>query len=478
MLPMQQPPRVVFPPAGAAPEQVELDRQLNAILRPTTVEDLARKGGPIKAVKERELRELIRQALLQILATTPMPATLDQEQILDRVQGELRQVVGQRAAEQQQVDELARINHDLSEQFARLESEQGDRAGELGLLRAQLADAESLAHQQRDALTTHVALVRELLSEYPPETPIADASEEILARIRILRDLRRQDQGWVSELQKRQHALMTERETIRTQLEAELDRSIQAEVANDELRARIAELEAQGAGRTLLAGPEPALVAELADLRERLGETVARLDAAEAARLKAERDLAGTSGGRAAAERRLADTEAKLLTTESRLREVEGQLTDQRRTTDLARLASVEVEALRAEIAGLRLRADQDATALADERAASQAERDKHRADNLTRVDAMRRVETALTALRAQLADRERELAASQAELAMQRTAAQAIGELTPAGGTPATELAAARAELKALTQERDWLRAAVIARVQNTPEMPISRGF
>ena len=478
MVRMQQPPRVVFPPAGAAPEQVELDRQLNAILRPTTVEDLARKGGPIKAVKERELRELIRQTLLQILATTPMAGTLDQEQILDRVQGELRHVVGQRSAEQQQVDELARINRDLSDQFARLESEQGDRAGELGLLRAQLADAESLAHQQGDALSTHLALAGELLSEYPPETQIADPSEEVLARLRILRDLRRQDQGWVGELQKRQHALMSERESVRTQLEAELDRSVQAEVANDELRARVAELETQVAGQTLLAGPEPALVAELADLRERLSETVSRLDEAEAARLKAERELAGTSGGRAVAERRLADAEAKLAVTETRLREVEGQLTDQRRTTDLARFASVEVEALRAEISGLRLRADQDATALADERAASQAERDKHRADNLARVEAMRRVESALTALRAQVAERERELAASQAELALQRSAAQAIGEPTPAGGTASAELAAARAELKALTQERDWLRAALITRVQSTPETPLSRGF
>jgi hypothetical protein len=83
-----------------------LERQLDALLTPTTIADLARQGGSIKTMKERELRELIRHALLTLMQSSTSVAAPDQEQLLDQVQGELQRTLAATAAERAEQEAL------------------------------------------------------------------------------------------------------------------------------------------------------------------------------------------------------------------------------------------------------------------------------------------------------------------------------------------------------------------------------------
>ncbi len=490
-----QTPPTAQPLAGGR----QLDRQLDAIFRPTTVEDLARKGGQLKAVKERDLRELIRQSLLQLLQGGTGLAADQQERILDQVQADLKRAVGARAAEEAE-------RQSLQAGLAALEYEHAERAAELGSLRAQLADARqevadlrteaelrdvqaadaraaTASHQRAlpadggeswaevideaffagrhrrdagdgrsaigepvaDALQNHIAACDALLTDYAADPPGGDPAGDIIARLRELLARRTMDQNWIAELQKRQVVLMTERDEARTALEAELARVVEAEERLHDIERTLQESAGSTAGQisaVRFSAPEAALEAELNELRELVSEGQARLDEAISARTRAERELAGSASGKAIAERRLLDAEAQLAAAREQLAELESQHTDQRRTTDLARLASVEAEALRAEVDGLK-------RLLHDREQVLAGERERHRADNAQRLDAIRRVEQALMGLRDQLAECERALAERDAEL----------GELRArlADGAPADpELRAAErtAELTALEAE------------------------
>ena len=127
----------------------QLEQQLNAILKTTTVEDLAKRGGQLKTVKERDLRELIRQSLLQLLQSSTAISEGEQERILDQVQGELKKAMGARAAEQADHLALTTENKGLHSRLAQLEAAHADRAGEVGHLRAQLDEADSQLHALR-----------------------------------------------------------------------------------------------------------------------------------------------------------------------------------------------------------------------------------------------------------------------------------------------------------------------------------------
>ena len=491
----------------------ELGRQLDTIIKPTTVEDLARKGGPIKAVKERDLRELINRSLLTLLESSTSISGAEQERILDKVQAELRRSMGAHAAEKAEQQRTLAENQALNNRLLQLEGEHAERAGEVGDLRAQLSDAGQqiaglraelelqrataasptdpdrwakaiddqwfASRHRRDAsrhgtdqgetlaeaLAAHLAGCAQLLTDYPSTPPGIDPAGDVVARIKTLLALRVQDQTWIAELQKRQAALMGERDGLRAErdeargaLDAELQRSIEAEERAEALEARLAELPHE---QQMLAAPPAALEDELADLRDRVQESQSRLDDALAARTRAERELAGAATGRAAAEARLADADARLEEAVGRVRVLEGQLGDQRRTTDLARLASVEAETLRAEVEGLRRLLHEREQVLAQEREKSHADREKHRADNSTRLDSMRRVESALVTLREQLSTAERLLVERTAEVEALRAATPEVRteivtiDRAVEVAEMAGQLAAARASLSAAAVER-----------------------
>lgn len=490
----------------------ELGRQLDTIIKPTTVEDLARKGGPIKAVKERDLRELINRSLLSLLENSTSISGAEQERILDKVQAELRKSMGAHAAEKAEQQRTLAENQALNNRLLQLEREHGERAGEVGDLRAQLSDAgQQLAglraelelqrtaaaaptdpdrwakaiddqwfagrHRRdadrrgtdqgetlADALAAHLAGCAQLLADYPSTPPGSDPAGDVVARLKTLLALRVQDQTWIAELQKRQAALMGERDGLRAErdeargaLDAELQRSIEAEERADALEARLAE----PSHEQMLAAPSAALEDELAELRDRVQESQSRLDDALSARTRAERELAGAASGRAAAEARLSDADTRLAEAVERVRILEGQLGDQRRTTDLARLASVEAEALRTEAEGLKRLLHEREQILAQEREKAHADREKHRADNSTRLEAMRRVESALAILREQLSTAERLLVERTAEVEALRAATPAVRteivtiDRAVEVSAMAGQLVAARAALSAASAER-----------------------
>ena len=490
-----------------------LNRQLDAIIRPTTVEDLAKKGGQLKAVKERDLRELIRQSLLQLLASETAMSGAEQERILDRVQGELKKKMTAHAGEQAERLALAAENQALQGRMQQLEQDHADRAGELGRLRASLATAQRevielradldrqalLAPQPMTAATSdepwaravdeawfsgrqrreaarggtpagellstalqgHLATCTELLAEYAANPPGGDAAADVLARIRVLLSVRVRDQTWISELQQRATIVAAERDEARAAAEAELQRTIEIEAQLDELTAQLAAYEAGVAERDdLIAGRDAALVeadaalvaahaelashaaheertpyltlpdtsrdGEMTELRDRLDDAVRRSEDAVRARTRVEQDLAAAAGGRAAAEHHLAGAENRLASAEQRVRDLQQQLGDQRKTTDIARLASVEVEAQRAEVTGLKKLLHEREQTLAGERDRAHADRDRHRADGAVRLEALKRVEQALLVLRDQLAERDIECATLHAQLAEAQVQAQA----------------------------------------------------
>ena len=523
---MDQPPparpRIANPAiiTGAAPGPTTathggvLERQLDALLKPTTVADLARRGGQIKAMKERDLRDLIRQSILTLMQGSPSLAGIDQEQLLDRVQAELVRSMAAKATERAERESLLAELAALGERQARTNAESAAVAAELDRLRRRLADAEQEAatlragleaahsdagvsreldawaheidalwfagrHQRQrapgtsllESLASHLAACQQLLADYPASPPGSDPAGDVIARIKALAALRLQDQGWIAELQKRQGVLLAEREQLQAErdsgqaaLDEESARSIEAEAHADHLAEQVAALQQRIVDLEALP-TETAPVAvwheELAELRERIAESQARLDDASAARIRAERELATAATGRTTAERRLAESTAQVSELSGRLQTLEAQITDQRKTTDLARLASVEAEALRAEIEGLKLLLRERESVLADERARAHADRDRHRVENANRLDAMRRVELALVQLKDQLAAAEGLLAERDAECGRLRAAlseAQASPAITssdlptPIPG-PAAEPAGQAAELDLLTQ-------------------------
>ncbi len=523
-----------------------LSRQLDAIIRPTTVEDLAKKGGQLKAVKERDLRELIRQSLLQLLASETAMSSAEQERILDRVQGELKKKMTAHAGEQAERLALAAENQALQGRMQQLEQDHADRAGELGRLRASLATAQRevvelradldrqallapqpmtagtsdepwaravdeawfSGRQRREAarggtpmgellstaLQGHLATCAELLAEYAANPPGGDAAADVLARIRVLLAVHLRDQTWISELQQRATVVAAERDEARAAAEAELQRTIEIEAQLDELTAQLAAYEAGVAERDdLIAGRDAALAeadaalvaahadlaahaaheertpyltlpdtsrdGELTELRDRLDDALRRCEDAVRARTRVEQDLAAAAGGRAAAEHHLAGAENRLASAEQRVRDLQQQLGDQRKTTDIARLASVEVEAQRAEVTGLKKLLHEREQTLAGERDRAHADRDRHRADGAVRLEALKRVEQALLVLRDQLAERDAECAALQAQLAEAQAQSQAAA--APPQLPPQHEEASAKhfAPLMTALVERDALR-------------------
>ncbi len=490
-----------------------LNRQLDAIIRPTTVEDLAKKGGQLKAVKERDLRELIRQSLLQLLASETAMSSAEQERILDRVQGELKKKMTAHAGEQAERLAVAAENQALHGRMQQLEQDHADRAGELGRLRASLATAQRevielradldrqallapqpmtagtneepwaravdeawfSGRQRREAarggtptgellstaLQGHLATCAELLADYAANPPGGDAAADVLARIRVLLAVHVRDQTWISELQQRATVVAGERDDARAAAEAELQRTIEIEAQLDELTAQLAAYEAGVAERDdLIAGRDAALAeadaalvaahadlaahaaheertpyltlpdtsrdGELTELRDRLDDALRRCEDAVRARTRVEQDLAAAAGGRAAAEHHLVGAENRLASAEQRVRDLQQQLGDQRKTTDIARLASVEVEAQRAEVTGLKNLLHEREQTLAGERDRAHADRDRHRADGAVRLEALKRVEQALLVLRDQLAERDAECATLQAQLAEAQAQSQA----------------------------------------------------
>ena len=497
----------------------QLERQLNAILKTTTVEDLAKRGGQLKTVKERDLRELIRQSLLQLLQSSTAISESEQERILDQVQGELKKAMGARAAEQADHLALTTENKGLHSRLAQLEAEHADRAGEISHLLAQLVKADTqgqalradldlerlaakpLAGSERwakivdetwfsgrhrreserrgtdhaetlaEALQGHLISCAELLSEYPAVPPGADSSGDILSRIRALLALRTRDQAWIAELQARSATMLTERSTLqserdllslqcaallrerddaRTAVDAELQRTI-------ELEAQIEELDERFASNPALSSTSSSVESELADVRDRLADTLTRLEDAARIKNRLEQELATAAGVRAAAEHRASIAQAHGTEFELRIKDLQTQLGDQRRTTDLARRASVEAEALRGEVEGLRKLLSEREQVLADERAKYHQERDKHRADTTARLEAIRRFEQALLALKDQLAERERQWAQAQAELEVHRAMSQAVAAplvSAPLVSAPLVSRSDRSAEIAALVSE------------------------
>ncbi len=526
-------PVVALPPVAAVVQQREvtqtsngdqLEKQLDAIIRTTTVEDLAKRGGQLKTVKERDLRELIRQSLLQLLQSSTAISAGEQERILDQVQSELKRSMGARATEQAEHLALTTENQALHGRLAQLEREHGDRAGEVGQLRALLAEAEAQAHALRaelergqlaakplagperwakvvdetwfagrhrreverrgtdhaetlaDALQGHLATCTQLLADYPASPPGADASGDVLARLRALLALRTRDQSWISELQGRSATLLTDRSTLqherdtlvlerdalraeraslvlerddaRSAVDGELQRTIELETQIEELDQQLANGQA-GLGQAALSVSDSSVESELAEVRDRLSDTLSRLEDAARVKSRLEQELATTAGIRAAAEHRTTIAQAQVTEAETRVRELQTQLGDQRRTTDLARRASVEAEALRGEVEGLRTLLAEREQVLAGEREKYHQERDKHRADTTTRLEAIRRFEQALLALKDQLSERERQLAEAQSELEVLRAAPPAAAVVvTAAGPARSAEIAALVAEL------------------------------
>ena len=524
-----------------------LERQLDALLTPTTIADLARQGGSIKTMKERELRELIRHALLTLMQSSTSVAAPDQEQLLDQVQGELQRTLAATAAERAEQEALrAELAHattamgNLSLRLAEAEQAAATLRAEVLAAQSEAAmpgapaawahaiDAQWFAgrHQRQhlagasllESLADHLTACQQLLAEYPATPPGVDAAGDVIARIETLLALRKQDQHWLAELQKRQGAMLAEREKLRAERESGhaardegVARTLAAEAQANHLAEQVAALQQRIVD--LEARPtetDPAAVwnEELAELRERIAESQAHLEAASAARIRAERELASTATGRATAERRLAESDSRVTELTTLLQTLEAQLTDQRKITDIARLASIETEALRAEIEGLKLLLREREAVLADERARGHADRDRHRTDNATRLEAMRRVELALMQFKDQLAAAERLLAEGESERALllaeveqlrSRPAAVPAMPLLPERDAEiaalAGELAAARtraqeAELRcceaersarqaaaeaaglraqqadavAVQEERDWLRQALLA--------------
>ena len=496
----------------------QLERQLNSIMRSTTVEDLAKKGGPLKTVKEKDLRELIRQSLLQLLANETSISGAEQERILDRVQGELKKKMTAHATEQAERLSLATENQALQGRLEQFEIAHADRAGELGRLRALLADAQHEAAQLRNdldrqalvaapatpandtwartiddtwfagrqrregarhgsalgdllavALQGHVETCRELLTQFESNPPGSDAAGDIVARIRVLLDLRLRDQQWITELQQRTTSIATERDAAHAATEAELQHTIEVETRLEELIEQLAAYESGVAERDeLIAGrdavlaevdaalaeakaalaeseaarherqpvmtlPDPNRDGEISELRDRLDDALRRLEDAVRVRTRVEQDLATAAGGRAASDHRLSLIETQLAAADLRSRELQMQLGDQRKTTDLARLASVEAEALRTEVEGLKKLLHEREHILATERDRAHADRDRHRADGAVRLDALKRVEAALLAMREQLAERDRQLGERSAELA----ALQSVAPVPPRAPVP-----------------------------------------
>lgn len=515
-----------------------LERDLNSIMRTTTVEDLAKKGGPLKTVKEKDLRELIRQSLLQLLASETSISGAEQERILDRVQGELKKKMTAHATEQAERLALATENQALQGRLAQFEIEHADRAGELGRLRALLAEtqheaAELRADLDRQALTVapmtaaadvwvraaddalfagrqrreaarhgsdvgetlaaalqgHVETCRSLLAEYEANPPGVDAAGDILARIRVLLDLRVRDQQWITELQQRTTTIASERDAAHAAAEAELQHTIEVETRLEEVAEQLVAYEAGVAERdALIAGRDAALAevdailaetrmalatseaarnerqpvltlpdterdGEVSELRDRLDDAVRRLEDAVRGRTRVEQDLATAAGARAAAEHRLSLIETQLAKADQRHREVQMQLGDQRKTTDLARLASVEAEALRAEVEGLKKLLHEREHVLATERDRAHADRDRHRADGAVRLEALKRVELALLAMREQLSERDRQLVERSDELAALQAAAAAPQQMIVTAGPDRSAECAALVQAAALSR-------------------------
>jgi len=299
-----------------------------------------------------------------------------------------------------------------------------------------------------------VETCRELLAEYEVNPQGTDAAGDVLARIRALIGVHVRDQQWITELQARSATIATERDAAHAAAEAELQHTIEVETRLEELAEQLAVYEAGVAERdALIAGRDAALAevdaalaeakmalatseaarterlpvltlpdterdGEVSELRDRLDDAVRRLEDAVRARTRIEQDLATAAGARAAAEHRLSLIESQVAQADQRNRELQMQLGDQRKTTDLARLASVEAEALRAEVEGLKKLLHEREHVLATERDRAHADRDRHRADGAVRLEALKRVELALLAMREQLAERDRQLAERSADLA------------------------------------------------------------
>lgn len=347
---------------GVPADNDQLERQLSAILRPTTVEDLARKGGPLKTVNERDLRELIRQSLLQLLATETSLGGAEQERILDRIQGELKKRMTAHAAEQAERLALVADHQVLQTRLAQLEQDYQKSVGDLQRLRAEvpplstpqplptpqlnedgqrsLDEAFFAGGQQREAarfgtslsdavtaaLHRHLGVCTALLATMVAEPAGVDAAADVVARIRLLVETRTRDRQWIVELQQRLSEVSAERDEARAAAEAELQHTIEVETQRDEL----------------LAASEEAA---------------------------------------------------------------------QRKTTSLARPAAVDAEALRSEVDGFKTLLRERELVLANERA-------RHRADSGVHLQALKRVEQALLALHEQLAERDRQLADARADLA------------------------------------------------------------
>ncbi len=423
-----------------------VERQLSAILRPTTVEDLARKGGPLKMVKERDLRELIRQSLLQLLASETSLGGAEQERILDRIQGELKKRMTAHAAEQAERLALVGDHQVLQAHLAQVEQDYQKSVDEVQRLRAEALllpqplpqpalnedgpralDAAFFAgRQQREAarfgtplsdavtaaLHSHLGVCTELLATMVTEPAGVDAAADVVARIRLLVETRMRDQQWIIELQQRISDVSAERDEARAAAEAELQHTIEVETQRDELLAASAVTEsAAGMQRMpVMTLPDTQRDGEISAVREQLAAALAAQEEAQRSATRANHDLATVQAARHAAEQRVSVTETQLTLSEQRQRELQQQLGDQRKTTDLARLASVEAEAMRREVDGFKTLLREREQVLASERA-------RHRADGAVHLQALKRIEQALLVLREQLAERDQQLAEARAEL-------------------------------------------------------------
>ena len=334
---------------------------------------------------------------------------------------------------------------------------------------AALSPTAPVPPQENPGAAMALAACAALLADVPVDQGIP--AGDVPTRLKALLAQRQREQGWVGELQKRQAQLMTEREADREAARTSVE-ALQDE--NAELIVRVTELTRQLSLQRSITPPphDDVRVAELGELRERLAEAQSHLDEAASVRTRIERELAAAQTARTGTERRLQELEELSATAEQRRRDAEAQLTDQRRTTDIARLASIEAESLRREADAHQIQVGVLSSALNEERAQRAEERQRHSVENDNRIEAMKRFEQALIGLREQLAERDRQLAAAAPvplplpPPTQTSTTPADVGAVREAFARIEALLVAQHGDLQAMRSERDWLREAIKSRI------------
>jgi chromosome segregation ATPase len=237
-----------------------------------SLRDLEKKGfRKVKVLRSNDIDELIRRAVHAVVAREGVGDSADNERLVEKAKEELKQLMAQAQAGEQERAELAEEKEELELQLRELRAKAAARVdleGKLKELQRRLADEEERRHRAEAQLGTADVTAAARTEELERR---ADEAEELAAAAgRKIADIDRQRQERERELDGMRRRLeeaearavalsghRDEADTLRSRArQLETEARLTQELELPKLRSRIAELEAEV--RAARAHPAPA----------------------------------------------------------------------------------------------------------------------------------------------------------------------------------------------------------------------------